>query len=246
MYDKDYNLGGSVKPVGEMMEKVNLLISDGNRLFREGLARILASRRLVIAGETRALTEALDLLRSGDVACDLLLCDPGDSEQEFAALHEIKQEFPEVKTVLLTHRIASSWLETAIESGANAFLPKDISADALRYSLEIVLLGEQIFPTVQSLLEPRHAPMAPTELPMMTSRQVPLSNRERQILACLVNGQPNKTIARNLNMAEATVKVHLKALLRKINVQNRTQAAIWGMNHGLPSTGNGSAMSALA
>jgi two-component system nitrate/nitrite response regulator NarL len=187
---------------------------------------------MVVAGEARSLVEVLDMLRSGDYACDLLLCDPSDSEQEFEALHEIKRKFPDVKAVLLTHRITPSWLEIAIEGGANAFLPKDISGDALRYSLELVLLGEHIFPTVQSLLEPRPAPA--NEPPMMTSPQVPLSTRERQILACLVNGQPNKTIARNLNMAEATVKVHLKALLRKINAQNRTQAAIWGMNNGLP------------
>jgi two-component system nitrate/nitrite response regulator NarL len=244
MQDTFYNFNGMAKVKGDKMEKVNLLISDNNRLFREGLSRILASRRMVIAGEARSLTEILEMMRSGKYDCELLLCDPSDMEQEFEALREIKQEFPIVKVVLLTHRITSSWLETAIENGANAFLPKDISADALRYSLELVLLGEEIFPTVQSLLEPRHAPA--TELPMMTSRQVPLSTRERQILACLVNGQPNKTIARNLNMAEATVKVHLKALLRKINAQNRTQAAIWGMNNGLPVSSASAAGGVLA
>jgi two-component system nitrate/nitrite response regulator NarL len=187
---------------------------------------------MVVAGEAHSLIETLDMLRSGSYACDLLLCDPSDSEQEFEALHAIKREFPDVRTVLLTDRLSSTWLEIAVKGGANAFLPKDISADALSYSLELVLLGEQIFPTLQSLLEPRPEPVS--RPPAMTGRQVPLSTRERQILACLVDGQPNKTIARNLNMAEATVKVHLKALLRKIDAQNRTQAAIWGMNHGLP------------
>jgi two-component system nitrate/nitrite response regulator NarL len=216
---------------GDKMETVSLLISASNHLFRRGLSLLLASRRMVIAGEVHSLIEALNMLRSGSCACDLLLCDPSGSEQEFEALHAIKQEFPDVKAVLLTDRLTSTWLKVAVEGGASAFLPKDISADALSYSLELVLLGEQIFPTLQSLLEPRSAPVS--GLPMMTGRQVPLSTRERQILACLVDGQPNKTIARNLNMAEATVKVHLKALLRKIDAQNRTQAAIWGMNHGL-------------
>jgi two-component system nitrate/nitrite response regulator NarL len=179
------------------------------------------------------LIEALDMLRSGSCACDLLLCDAGDGEQEFEALHEIKREFPGVKAVLLTDCLSSTSLDIAVEGGANAMLPKDISADALHYSLELVLLGEQIFPTLQSLLKPRSAPVG--EPSVTTSRQAALSTRERQILACLVDGQPNKTIARNLNMAEATVKVHLKALLRKIDAQNRTQAAIWGMNHGAPA-----------
>ncbi|MFX5817298.1 LuxR C-terminal-related transcriptional regulator, partial [Acinetobacter baumannii] len=58
-----------------------------------------------------------------------------------------------------------------------------------------------------------------------------LSPREISILQCLIEGDSNKCIARKINIAEATVKVHIKAILRKIRVQNRTQAAIWGLNH---------------
>ena len=60
-----------------------------------------------------------------------------------------------------------------------------------------------------------------------------LSPREKSILRCLIEGDSNKCIARKIDIAEATVKVHVKAILRKIRVQNRTQAAIWGMNNGL-------------
>ena len=59
-----------------------------------------------------------------------------------------------------------------------------------------------------------------------------LSPREKAILSCLIDGNSNKSIARKIDIAEATVKVHVKAILRKIRVQNRTQAAIWGMNNG--------------
>src|SRR5260221_13801960 len=59
-----------------------------------------------------------------------------------------------------------------------------------------------------------------------------LSAREKSILRCLIEGDSNKCIARKIDIAEATVKVHVKAILRKIRVQNRTQAAIWGMNNG--------------
>jgi two-component system nitrate/nitrite response regulator NarL len=61
----------------------------------------------------------------------------------------------------------------------------------------------------------------------------PLSPRELAILHCLISGHSNKSIARKIDIAEATVKVHVKAILRKIGVQNRTQAAIWGMKHPL-------------
>jgi two-component system, NarL family, nitrate/nitrite response regulator NarL len=143
------------------------------------------------------------------------------------------QRFPQTKVVLLTDQVTSEWLDKAVQAGASGFLPKDISADALRFSLELVLLGEQIFPTLHSLLEPRfHAvPAVRPSAPDNHVRPIPISVRENQILGCLVNGLPNKTIARHLDIAEATVKVHLKALLRKINVRNRTQAAIWGLSN---------------
>ncbi|TIM09523.1 MAG: response regulator transcription factor [Mesorhizobium sp.] len=67
-----------------------------------------------------------------------------------------------------------------------------------------------------------------------------LSNRENCILRRLIEGESNKAIAREINIAEATVKVHVKAILRKIRVRNRTQAAVWAMNHGMltPASGN--------
>src|SRR6185369_9940237 len=66
-----------------------------------------------------------------------------------------------------------------------------------------------------------------------------LSDRERQVLACLTRGASNKLIARNCSITEATVKAHLKAILRKICVQNRTQAALWALAHDMPVNQNG-------
>ena len=217
-----------------MTEKMNLMISDENRLFREGIRRILASRKMEIVGEARSLVELLDILRTGNPNVNLLLCDPSaDTDREFEAMKEIGREFPSINILVLTDRTAATWLDKAVEAGASGFLPKDISADALGFSLELVLLGEKIFPTLHSFLGTKpNTPAAPVSvLNTASSRQAVLSPREAEILGCLVNGQPNKTIARNLNMTEATVKVHLKALLRKINARNRTQAAIWGMNN---------------
>jgi len=218
-----------------MSSKIDLLISDENRLFREGLNLILSSHYMDVVGEVRSLAEAMTLLHTLDRTPTILLCDPSaNAEAEFAIMKEITEEFPDLKIVVMSERIAAPWLETAVSAGASGFLPKDISADALRFSLKLVQLGEHIFPMLQSLLDPRrHATVSPSTISAMArARAVSLSERECQILGCLVSGLPNKTIARNLNMAEATVKVHLKTLLRKINVKNRTQAAIWGLNGG--------------
>ena len=98
-------------------------------------------------------------------------------------------------------------------------------------SLQLILLGEKVFPTTLAsmLLDmtaagPQHSVRG-------------LSPREREILQLLVTGASNKLIATRLGITEATVKVHLKTLLRKIDVNNRTQAAIWAMNNGFTAEG---------
>jgi two-component system nitrate/nitrite response regulator NarL len=88
---------------------------------------------------------------------------------------------------------------------------------------------------VHDIVAAAQAPLAPH-----------LSPREKAILSCLIEGNSNKCIARKIDIAEATVKVHVKAILRKIRVQNRTQAAIWGMNNGpLVHAANGNALPSM-
>lgn len=212
------------------METFNLLISASSVLFRQGLGLLLASRRTTIVNEVCSLSDALGKLNSAGCACDILLCEFNGDDREFEALRAIKSEFPDLKVVVVSNRLCSDRLEMAVQAGVDAFLPTDISVDALRHALELVVLGEHIFATLKSLIQPRSASAG--EVRAMTDRKIPLSVRERQVLGCLVTGQSNKTIARSLNMAEATVKVHLKTLLRKIEVRNRTQAAVWAMNNG--------------
>ncbi|WP_181832707.1 helix-turn-helix domain-containing protein [Bosea caraganae] len=114
---------------------------------------------------------------------------------------------------------------------------KTINCSTLIKSLELVMLGESIFPSaILTRMADEHGldieiedEIAVEEPPILHSSRS-LSAREMQILQCLVRGQSNKMIARNLDIVEATVKVHIKAILRKIHVQNRTQAAIWAVN----------------
>jgi two-component system nitrate/nitrite response regulator NarL len=118
-----------------------------------------------------------------------------------------------------------------------------MSCDAFIKSIELVMMGETVFPPAflsfaldaegvhLDKAEPRDHSNPMIEAPEdAIARQ--LSPRERSILRCLIEGDCNKCIARKIDIAEATVKVHIKAILRKIRVQNRTQAAIWGMNNG--------------
>ena len=110
--------------------------------------------------------------------------------------------------------------------------------------MELVMMGETIFPPafLSFALDPEGDHLGEA-VPRDENNQAirigtentlapQLSKRERSILRCLIEGDSNKCIARKIDIAEATVKVHVKAILRKIRVQNRTQAAIWGMNNG--------------
>jgi len=218
-------------PIGEKWGEGVMLCSE-NRLFREGLRQIIMTT-IAVVGEASSLVEAQLSLRSGDVTPSLIVCDAErDSAAGFQTLKAITQEFPAIGVVVLADQLSQRDLELAITSGARGFLPKDLSAEALQISLALIGLGEDIFAAPASLKVANHAPGAfrstSTKLSALRS---PLSPREGQILRCLEGGLPNKTIARDLDMAEATVKVHLKALLRKINVENRTQAAVWAMNN---------------
>jgi two-component system, NarL family, nitrate/nitrite response regulator NarL len=108
----------------------------------------------------------------------------------------------------------------------SGILTYDLSADAFVRSLHLISAGERVFPSGLGLDIRPQAPSAGTE-PGRGGSQ--LSPREREILSHLVTGHSNKAIARDLGITEATVKVHLKSVQRKIRVDNRTQAAIWAM-----------------
>jgi DNA-binding NarL/FixJ family response regulator len=139
-------------------------------------------------------------------------------------------------------------------------LSQDIPISVLKYTLALVLMEQDSLsacdhdlttvPTAQDLQDPplqdpashlahRSEPLIlhssgdepPTVLVSKTGKLPSISDRERQILSCLVSGLSNKTIGRNLDIAEGTVKVHGKSVLRKIKARNRTQAAVWALNN---------------
>jgi two-component system nitrate/nitrite response regulator NarL len=114
----------------------------------------------------------------------------------------------------------------------DGYLLADISPAALCESLRLVAMGEKVFPSrmVTLLAAPRWQKQEPSVYYGTASL---LSEREMEIVARLAGGMPNKVIANDLEITEATVKVHLKNILKKLGVSNRTQAAIWAINHGI-------------
>jgi two-component system nitrate/nitrite response regulator NarL len=209
-----------------------LILAAENRLFREGLSQVLASDALRVVGQASSLSEVRPLVRSVGSA-DLVVYDPGDVRPDFEEIRHLTEEFHDIGIVILAEHMTAADFELGLASGAKGFLPKSISGDALSLTLQLIALGENISTRPASVSHRSEVAQGGHVGPLPELR-VPLSPRESTILDCLGEGSPNKVIARRLDIAEATVKVHIKSVLRKIDVANRTQAAIWIMNHRTP------------
>ena len=198
------------------MTSSRTILIEANRLFRQGLKHLLADTRFAVEAEFSTTGQAVD----GAIASGLVIVgEDGD-------LQQLRGAYPGARIVVLASDFAVDALRDAMNAGADGYLMKDVSPEALLQSLELVMMGEKVFPTNlaamlfdMNVIAPQHSVRG-------------LSPREQEILQALVTGSSNKLIAIKLGITEATVKVHLKTLLRKIDVNNRTQAAIWAMNNG--------------
>jgi two-component system, NarL family, nitrate/nitrite response regulator NarL len=221
-----------------------------NALAREGLSRILRAAGFRIPASVPAITDAaLDMLARDQII--LLVLDAGTAlPGAIDQIETFKRQRPDGRVAILASHYKLVDIVSAFQAGANACFVNVADATAFVKSLELVMLGEtllppEILPLILSHEDPNSdntlefdAELAPGVTPDPDDDYMPqLSAREDCILRCLTEGQSNKMIARRINIAEATVKVHIKAILRKIRVHNRTQAAIWAINHSTMSAG---------
>ena len=220
------------------MQGIKILLVDSHQLSREGLRRLLGSETHDVVGVARSLDDAAEQMAAG-LAPEMLVYafEESTSANQSAIVDQLRAQFSGLKVVILANNVSSSLLSQAINAGVSACLLRDMSIEALSRSLELVMLGQQVFPTQAALmlignrgLGPHHAGDGSSSAQSARTRGV--SGREGEILRSLLSGHSNKQIARQLGISEATVKVHLKAVMRKTNAQNRTQAAVWGLASG--------------
>jgi len=218
------------------MGQVDTILVGSKTLMREGLKQLLAGSPIHISGEAVRLADVGQAMTNGH-APDLVLFDVTEFHDEVAqGVKELKQRYPRIKLVMLTDVLDAGQLSASLAAGVDGYLMKEISCEALLQSLQLVMLGEKVFPTDLATLLVNGTPTPPRSGKRVLTDEVKnrgLSERELQILQCLAQGDSNKTIANRLDITEATVKVHVKSLLRKIQASNRTQAAIWAVNQGL-------------
>ena len=203
-----------------------IVLIDDDVMFRKGTKScILNMPNFELVGDL-SVADGLDLARI--LYPDLVVIDPfPNGRKGLEALRRIKASNPNTSCIVLTTARSERDLLDALSAGADGYLLKDIQPDELysnliRASAGIVVLQDYLTELLRNALVRRVAKNNPMD--------ALLTVREQEILECLEHGLNNKTIARNLNISDSTVKVHIKNLLRKLNVTSRLEAAVWRQN----------------
>jgi two-component system nitrate/nitrite response regulator NarL len=206
-------------------QSVVTVLIEPNALLREGLRSVLAETRYNPVAMAASLEEVGSIPVLGDGVRIFIMGVVEDYDGACRQVKGIKDRNPSDRVVMLADKYELQTVVAAFHSGADAYLIQSISREVLLKTLDLVILGEPVYPaeTIGSLRS-KSPVLDPTHSRILTCREL-------AILRCLMDGNPNKVIARKLEIAEATVKVHIKTILRKIRVKNRTQAAVWGVSH---------------
>lgn len=206
----------------------------GNSLLHAGLAHLLSGTSFDVLGQTPNGASALR--EHAQSAPGLCIVDAtGPSEQALDFIREAKTQHPSARVVAIANQLDCQAALSAVSAGVDSFCLATSAREVLIKTLELTMLGERILPGSlvrtllnQQLTSPQTAQIIPLEERRSSDPKAQkLSPRETVILQSLMGGDPNKVIARKLEITEATIKVHVKAILRKIGVANRTQAAMW-------------------
>ncbi|MFW5446884.1 MAG: response regulator [Methylophagaceae bacterium] len=214
------------------MSKTRILLIDDHSLFRSGIKSLLENQQgFEIVGEASDGLEGVK--RAKQLKPDIILLDlhmPGTSGLE--ALQMLTDETPETVVLMLTVSEDAQDLMQALRSGARGYLLKNIEIDFLVDSIRKAIGGESVMsPQMAATL--MDAVREPSVEQKAEEPMVKLTPRESQIIGMLAQGESNKSIARTLDLAESTVKIHVQSILRKLNISSRVQAAVYAVEHGL-------------
>lgn len=212
------------------MKSINILVVDDQRLFREGLVRLIESQPdmevIALASDGREALQQARRFHPDVVLMDLQMPLMGGLE----STKLLKEEFPDVKVIILTVSDAEDDVFEALKNGAVGYLMKSMRAETLYQKVRDSAQGEVV-------LSPLLASRVLGEFARLKCQQEKmtggLSEREREVLKMVVEGKSNREIAESLFIAESTVKRHLHNMLDKLHAKNRAEAAAFGVRSGL-------------
>ncbi|ANQ64627.1 response regulator [Staphylococcus equorum] len=203
-----------------------IILVDDHHIVRQGLEFLLSTvNDINVIGGFSDGKSFFEYLETNELP-DILLLDLVMPEMNGIEITEMmKKSYPEVKILVLTSYVDDEHVISAIDKGADGYEMKDVEPDQLIKTIKKVLSGEKtIHPQAQSVIE------AVSKKPHFTNK---LSKRESEVLAEMTKGKTNKEIAESLFVSEKTIKTHVSHIFNKLQVTDRTQAAIYAMQNNL-------------
>src|SRR5512134_420037 len=214
---------------------MRVLLIDDHALVRKGIEELLQSRGVKVVASVSSGEEGVR--RARELPADLILLDvkmPGMNGVD--TLKQLRASGVSAPVVMLTMSREDADLAAALRAGAQGYLLKDIEPEELVPALEAAVQGDNVVAremvgTLAQLVrsEPPGAPAPPPRATPFAD----LTPRELEILECLAGGYSNKMIGRTLDISDGTVKLHVKAILRKLGMRSRVEAAVTAAEHGL-------------
>ncbi len=214
---------------------IRILLVDDHTLFRSGV-RLLLQRQPDFEVVAEAGDGVEGLKRAKELKPDVVLLDlnlPGLSGLE--TLQLLTQELPSCAVIILTVSEEADELGQALRDGARGYLVKNIDADALTAAIRRAAGGEPVIAESMTakLVEQFRGQASLAPQPAGSAERHRLTARETQIVQWLARGASNKVIARELDVSESTVKIHVQNVLKKLNLTSRVQVAVYAVEHGL-------------
>ncbi|KKW68182.1 XRE family transcriptional regulator [Lampropedia cohaerens] len=215
---------------------IRILLVDDHTLFRSGLQLLLRRQPdFEVVGEAADGVEGLK--RARELRPDVILLDlnmPGLSGLE--VLQVLSQDLPDCAVLVLTVSEEGDELAQALRNGARGYLVKNIHAEALVSSIRKVVAGEPVIDpgmTAKLIAQFRSQAPVPDHAAAPETARSTLTAREQDVVRLLARGASNKVIARELDVTESTVKIHVQNVLKKLNLNSRVQVAVYAVEHGL-------------
>jgi two-component system, NarL family, nitrate/nitrite response regulator NarL len=218
-----------------MKSKVHITLLAKNEIAREGLRQILSNEDFVVAASTSDIAGVIASLNVDNQTnhVHVIVVDDSFDDRGREACRAIAAVKAEARLVWLADRYQLEEVALAFQLGVDGVIIKEISCGPLVESINLVAMGEKVFPSQLADYITNFSPIESSGDWKASAASAGLSAREIEILETIMSGMSNKVIARQFDICEATVKVHVKAILRKLGVENRTQAATWAVKHGV-------------
>lgn len=227
------------------MTFIQTYIVERNDLIREGVKAFVSGRHYKISGEFKDIENLISPLESDSpqliiIGINIRVLSAYNAQEEITKfkmhLERIRCTFPDSNLILLISQEALFHIPDLYSWDVDGYICRDVTKDGFLNYLNLAMMGERVIPAQPVYMQIRgtsHVYMGKDEILLKNGHADPsFSTRENEILRCIAHGNSNKKIATELSITESTVKVHLKTILRKLGVHNRTQAALWAVKSG--------------